>query len=111
MKKKTAKLQKNKKSSKDQLTTLVYKLRVVFKAHGVFIMFLIAGASIGFALYNSRTYLNPIRDEAKYQELSSSNNYNKIDYTLVTKLSEALNDIDVKASQAIDPNRKNPFSE
>ncbi len=83
----------------------------MLSAHGVFIMFLIAGASIGFALYNSRTYLNPVRDEVKYQELSSSNNYNKIDYTIVTKLSEALNDIDVKASQAIDPDRKNPFSE
>lgn len=111
MKKKSSKLHQNKKSTKDQLLGATYKLRGILSVHGVFIMFIIAGASIGFALYKSRTYLNPVRDEAKYQELSSANNYSKIDYSLVTKLSQALKDIDVKASQDIDPNRKNPFSE
>jgi predicted Zn-dependent protease len=109
--KKKAKQIKNKRSSKEQLDTVLYKLRSIFAAHGVFIMFVIAGSAIGFALYKSRTYLNPVRNEDKYQELSSKNNFSKIDYTIVDKLSDALKDIDVKASQAIDPNRKNPFSE
>ena len=55
MKKKSSKLQKNKKSSKEQLNTIGYKLRDIFTAHGVFIMFLIAGASavqIGTATFH-----------------------------------------------------------
>lgn len=111
MKNKSIKKHATKKTSKEQVMLLADKLRQTFALHGVFIMVLIAGGSLGYALYKAQTYLNPVRNEARYQELTANNTYSKIDYTIVTKLSEALEDIDVQANKNIDPTRKNPFSE
>ena len=111
MKKKSTKSQHNAPSKKEQLTALFNRVRKMLVAHGVFVMFVIAGLSIGFALYKSSGYINPPRDEAKYKELSANTTYSKIDYSLVQKLSESLNDPDVKVTQNIAPGRKNPFSE
>lgn len=108
--KKQKKAQKKKINSKEQLAHIISIAKQILAAHGVFIMFLLAGASIGFALYKGKTYLEPVRDDAKYQELTAKG-YSKIDYNLVNKLSEALNDTDITVSQSKDPNRKNPFSE
>lgn len=101
---------KKKVDSKARMLHVVEKSKVFLGVHGVFLMCLLAGVSIGFALYKGKTYLSPSRDEAKYQELSSKT-YSKIDYNLVTKLSQALSDQDVTISQNKDPNRSNPFSE
>ena len=91
--KKKNKTTKQKISSKEQLLRTLDRLRVVAAVHGVLIMFMIAGGSIGYALYRSKGYLNPGRDEAKYQELSAGSNYSSIDYKLVTKLQEVLKSI------------------
>ncbi len=108
--KKNKKTPKNSVNSKEQLQHIAEKARAIFAVHGVFIMFLLAGASIGFALYKGKAYLEPTRDEAKYQE-STAKTYSKIDYALVEKLSEALKDTGATATQNKDPNRSNPFSE
>lgn len=109
--KKKNKSTKQKKSTKTLLLVYVNGLVGFVRAHGILIMFLIAGGAIGFALLRSQAYLNPPRDEAKYQELSAGVNYSKIDYTLVKKLESALNDTDVTVTQKLAPNRNNPFSE
>lgn len=111
MKKKNKITKKQNESTKSKVLHVVAKLKQKVLTHGVLIMFTIAGGSIGYALYRSKGYLNPGRDEAKYQELSSSLNYSKIDYKLVEKLQEALNDTDVTVTQNLAPNRSNPFSE
>lgn len=111
MKKKSSKKLTPKKSPKEQLMVYTDKLKATIADHGVFLMFIIAGLSIGFSLYKARTYLNPIRDETKYSELTANNNYSKIDYNIVSKLSAALEDTDVQANKNIDPKRSNPFSE
>jgi hypothetical protein len=108
MKKKKAK--KSSINSREQLQLIAEKIKVIFAAHGAFIMFLLAGTSIGYALLKGKTYLDPARDEAKYSELTAKS-FNKIDYTLVDKLSEALQDKNATVSQNKDPNRSNPFSE
>lgn len=110
MKKSTKKSAKKKLDSKAQLLHMLDKSKAYLALHGVFFMFVLAGASIGYALYKGKTYLSPVRDEIKYQELSTSA-YSKIDYNLVTKLSEALQDTDVKVTSDLDPGRNNPFSE
>lgn len=111
MKKKNNKSSKQKKPTIALLLVYVKKLIKMVRAHGIFIMFLIAGGAIGFALLRSQAYLNPPRDEAKYQELSAGVSYSKIDYTLVNKLQAALKDTDVTVTQNLAPNRNNPFSE
>jgi hypothetical protein len=110
-KKSTTKSKKQKVSSKEQLQGIAQSAQKILAGHGVFVMIVVAGLSIGFALYKSRSYLNPYRDEAKYSELSVKNNYSKIDYTLVEKLSEVLTDAEITVSQDIAPGRENPFSE
>lgn len=110
MKKIPKKQLKKKTSSKEQLQQVAEHIRGLLASHGTLTMFIIAGAAIGYALYNSTSYLSPQRNESKYEELSTKT-YKKIDYELVTRLSQALNDIDVTISQNKNPERSNPFSE
>lgn len=110
MKKSSKKSAKKKIDSKAQLQHALDRSKSYLAMHGVFLMFVLAGASIGYALYKGKTYLSPVRDEVKYQELTATS-YSKIDYNLVTKLSEALQDTDVKVTGELQPDRKNPFSE
>ena len=100
-----------KTSSKEQLSQLLSRMTAVLAAHGVLIMFLLAGVTIGFALVRARGYLNPTRDEAAYTNATSHNNYSKIDYKLVNKLEASLNRAPINVGQSLSPNRSNPFSE
>ena len=110
-----AKKTKKAKTPKTDLRTEVRKFQATFMslfgAHGVVIMFLIAGSVIGFSLIRARSYLNPERNEARYEELSSKNSYSKINYTLVTKLEASLNKAPIDIQQQLAPNRSNPFTE
>ncbi|MEI7632470.1 MAG: hypothetical protein WCJ60_04075 [bacterium] len=105
------KLTSQKKSSLKDIIKAFDGILNVLKVHGVLVMFLIAGAAIGFSLVRSQDYLDPARDEAKYNELSSGMSYKKIDYNLVKKLKSALEDTDVSVSQSLAPDRSNPFNE
>lgn len=96
---------------KAQFRVFLNKLSATFNAHGVLIMFIIAGSVIGFSLVRSRGYLNPERDETRYSEGTAKNNFGSVDYSLVTRLQESLKNANINVSQSIDPNRKNPFDE
>ena len=110
MKKKSTK-KISKTSSKEQLKSSIDNAKNLLSAHGILCMFIVAGIAIGLALYRSNIYLNPSRDEVKYDELTAGVNFNKIDYKLVERLSQALNDANVTVTQSTVPGRNNPFSE
>jgi len=109
--KKSKAAKKQKTNYKDVLKHAVHTAQAKLAGHGVFVLFLLAGAAIGFSLLRSRAYLNPVRDDNHYQEVVSSTNYSTIDLKLVNKLTDALNDTDVTVSPSLAPNRSNPFSE
>ena len=94
-----------------QLRELFARVSALFDGHGVLIMFVIAGAIIGFSLVRARGYLNPERDETRFSEGTAKNNFGSVDYTLVTRLQESLKDGNVTVTQSTDPNRKSPFDE
>jgi len=96
---------------KAEIQRLIRKTTETFAAHGVVIMFVVAGAMIGAALVRSRSYLSPNRDESRYTEASGKNNYSKIDYKLVKKLEASLQKAPIDVTQSLAPNRNNPFSE
>jgi hypothetical protein len=97
--------------SKEALRKYIAKATELFAVHGVVIIFIVAGATIGMALVRARAYLEPARDENRYTEESAKNNYSKIDYKLVEKLENSLVKAPVDVNQNVDPNRNNPFSE
>ncbi len=109
--KKTKKNQIQKQDPKQQLAYKLLKVSRMFTEHAVVVMFIIGGLTVGVALLRARSYLNPARDENRYQEAASKNTYSKIDYKLVKKLQDSLTSAKISVSQAVDPNRKNPFSE
>lgn len=111
MTKKIKKVKAPKVSTKARLRAVTSRVSSLFAGHGVVIMFVIAGGTIGFALVRARSYLNPVRDESRYTEASAKNNYSKIDYTLVNKLEASLDRAPIDVTQSLAPNRKNPFSE
>ena len=63
------------------------------------------------SLLQTRTYLNPTRDESLYTELSTGINYNGIDEEIVEKLKSTQNDQEVLVEADLVPNRNNPFNE
>lgn len=111
MKKLSKKAKSSKKSLKETAALAFAKIRDNFAAHSVVVMFVLAGIAIGYSLLKSKQYLNPERDENKYSEVSAKSNYSKIDYKLVKKLQDSLDDSDIQVTQNLSPNRKNPFSE
>lgn len=111
MKKQPVTRLKQKKNPIAQLHSAANKALAVIGTHTVLIIFVIAGAAIGMALVRARGYLNPIRDENRYNQAVSKNTYSKINYTLVNKLQASLSSNDVKVNQSLSPNRNNPFAE
>ena len=107
-KKSTPKLKQNPKA---QLRHAFDRITTVVTTHAVLVVFVIAGLSIGLALVRARSYLNPVRDENRYEQAIAKNTYNKIDYTLVRRLQASLSSGDVQVNQSLSPNRNNPFSE
>ena len=108
---KKKKVNKPKADPKEQIRELLGRLSALFSTHGILIMFVIAGAVIGYSLVRARGYLNPERDEARYSEGTAKNNFGSVDYSLVTRLQESLKDANISVTQNTDPNRKSPFNE
>lgn len=111
VKNKSKKAKKSQQQSSAQLRQIVMQATQLFASHGVLIMFLVAGATIGFSLVRARSYLNPSRDEDRYNDNISHITYSKIDYTLVNRLEASLNRAPINVGQSLAPNRKNPFTE
>ena len=79
--------------------------------HRFLLIFLIASCAVMFALLQTRTYLNPSRDEDVYTELKTGVNYSEIDNDVVEKLQSTQDDEDIQVDANFVPNRSNPFSE
>jgi len=79
--------------------------------HRILFVFIISSLAIMLSLLQTRTYLNPTRDESLYTELSTGINYNGIDEEIVEKLKSTQNDQEVLVEADLVPNRNNPFNE
>lgn len=79
--------------------------------HRILIVIIISSAAIVFALFETRSYLNPGRDESIYTELSTGINYSGIDQDTVEKLRSTQNDQEILVDSNFVPDRNNPFSE
>ena len=95
----------------DKASDFGHKFANFTAKHRIVIIFLIASSAIMLALLQSRTYLNPERDEARYEEERVLINYSTVDQEIVDKLSATLEDQDINVDSNFVPNRNNPFSE
>jgi len=99
----------------DKLTSsarnLTEKASEFFAKHRFTLVFIIASSAVLFALLQSRTYLNPVRNEARYEEGKLKINYASIDQEVVDEISRTLDDKNIEVTPSLVPNRNNPFSE
>jgi len=99
----------------EQLTTsakdFAEKATDFFAKHRFTIVFIIASSVVLLALVQSRSYLNPVRNEARYEEGKLKINYATIDQDIVEELSNTLNDKNIEVSPSLVPGRNNPFAE
>lgn len=79
--------------------------------HRILLVIAISSAAIMLALFETRSYLDPTRDEAVYTELSTGINYSGIDEDIVEKLKTTQEDEEIIVDTNFVPDRNNPFSE
>ena len=102
----------------NDLSTSISKFTAVSKQtlhfmtkHRTLIVFLVSSVAIMLSLLQTRTYLNPARNEAVYTELSAGINYKGIDEDVVKKLQSTQSDQEIQVNANLVPDRSNPFSE
>lgn len=95
----------------DSMKNSTTKYLDLINKHQVFIVLLIASSVLIFTLVQSRTYLNPERNEDRYAEESVKINYSTIDQEIVDEISTTLDDEDIQVDPNFVPGRNNPFSE
>lgn len=74
-------------------------------------VFIIASAAVLAALLQSGAYINPTRNETRYEEELLQINYSTIDQEIVDKLQQTQQDVNIEVDPKLVPNRNNPFSE
>ena len=79
--------------------------------HRAVIIIFIACVAILASVLQTQSYLNPSRNEDKYNEVQSTANTKKIDQTIVDKLSKTQDDQNNTADSNFVPDRNNPFAE
>jgi hypothetical protein len=79
--------------------------------HRMISIFIFSSIAIVLALMQTRSYLNPTRDEAIYTELSAEINYKGIDESIVKKLQSTQGDEEIQVDAILVPDRNNPFNE
>jgi len=94
-----------------RITTSSKELIHFLTKHRILLVFTISSIAIMLSLLQTRTYLNPTRDENVYTELSTGINYNGIDEDIVEKLRSTQNDQEIQVDANLVPNRNNPFNE
>jgi hypothetical protein len=104
-------MKKQNNLSTDSLKNFLPKFLNFFTKHRFSAVFIIASASVIAALIQSGTYLNPTRNDLKYEEEKVRINYSSIDEEIVEKLNETQNDANVEVNESLVPSRSNPFSE
>ncbi len=92
-------------------STSSYLIRLL-NNHKFSTIFVISGVSVMIALLQTGLYLNPARNDTKFNEEKLKINYSTIDQEVVDKLRDSSQQ---SASFEIDPqfvpNRSNPFAE
>lgn len=92
------------KSSTSKIIAYITKYR--FTA-----VFIVASASVIAAVVQSGTYLNPPRNDDRYNDEKLKINYSSIDKDIVEKLSKTQQDATVEVNENLVPSRNNPFTE
>lgn len=77
----------------------------------VFIVLLIASSVLIYTLIQSQTFIDPPRDESRYDEEIVKINYATIDQDVVDEISATLEDQDIDVDPNFVPGRNNPFAE
>jgi len=75
------------------------------------IMFVIFGLVVGLALFRARSYTNPVRDEAVYEQKLTEQEPITIDTELIDKIKASIDDEDSSITENTAPGRTNPFNE
>jgi fumarate reductase subunit C len=92
------------KNSSTKYIDFIYK-------NQVFIVLVVCSAVLIFALLQSRTYLNPERNEVRYEEERLKINYSTIDEEIVNEIRATLDDKNITVDSNFVPDRRNPFAE
>ncbi len=87
------------------------KYLAIINKNQVFIVLVVASCILIYTLIQSRTYLNPERNEDKYSEEIIKVNYATIDQELVDEISATLEDENIDVDSNFVPGRTDPFSE
>lgn len=95
----------------DSIKNRLSKYLVIINKNQVFIVLVIASCVLIFTLLQSRTYLDPERNEERYSEESLKINYATIDQEVVDELSATLDDASIDVDTNFVPGRTDPFSE
>jgi hypothetical protein len=84
--------------------------RLAFQ-HRTFIVFVIIGSAITFALLRTRNFIDIPRNETTYNEARLQIKYKSIDEELLGSFSQAESDQSVEVDSQFNPDREDPFSE
>jgi hypothetical protein len=90
----------------------LFRSAVVFTAsHRAIIIFFIISVAVIVTLLQTRTFLDPGRNETRYQEEVVKIKYSTIDEEIVEKLKTTEEDANIDVGSNLVPDRNNPFDE
>ena len=104
-------MKKEKVSLKNQLTQKGARLITFVSVYRVTIMIVAFGAVVGFSLYRAQSYSNPVRNEAKYEELIAGQKVTKINTELIDTIKASVDDDETNVDTSTAPGRTDPFTE
>lgn len=99
------------KQSSDSIRSFSDKFVKFISKYRLITMLAISAIIIAVTLVQSRKYLNPPINQAKYDEGKALINYSTIDKKIVDEISATLNDENIEVNTNFKPGRDNPFSE
>jgi hypothetical protein len=79
--------------------------------HRTVILILVASVAIIISVLQAQSYLNPPRDENKYNEIKATITTKEIDQETVIKLQKTQDDVENTADSNFVEDRTNPFAE
>lgn len=83
----------------------------VLHRNQVFVVLLLVSAVLIMSLLRSRSYLNPERNEDRYNEGVLQIKYSTIDQKILTEIAGTLDDKNIEVDSSLEPGRNNPFAE
>ncbi len=95
----------------DKAKAIVGFIESLTKRHRFSTIFVISSIAVIMALLQSGAYLNPSRNNRRYEEALTKINYKAIDQKTVKKLQKSQQDKEINVSPDFVQNRNNPFAE